>query len=119
MLALIGVAFLLFAKKEKKKNIGGLLVSFAILMYGMQMMSDAVKPLADIPEFTNILTRFSNPILGLLLGTCVTGIIQSSAASIGILQALCFTGAIKFGSAIPIIMGQNIGTCVTALLFRV
>ena len=116
VLALIGVAFLLFAKKEKKKNIGGILVSFAILMYGMQMMSDAVKPLADVPEFTNILTRFSNPILGLLLGTCVTGIIQSSAASIGILQALCFTGAIKFGSAIPIIMGQNIGTCVTAII---
>lgn len=116
VLALIGVAFLLFAKKEKKKNVGGILVSFAILMYGMQMMSDAVKPLADVPEFTNILTRFSNPILGLLLGTCVTGIIQSSAASIGILQALCFTGAIKFGSAIPIIMGQNIGTCVTAII---
>ena len=116
VLALIGVGFLLFSKKEKKKNIGGILVSFAILMYGMQMMSDAVKPLADVPEFTNILTRFSNPILGLLLGTCVTGIIQSSAASIGILQALCFTGAIKFGSAIPIIMGQNIGTCVTAII---
>lgn len=116
VLALIGVAFLLFSKKEKKKDIGMIMVGFAVLMFGMETMSGAVKPLADVPEFTNILTKFSNPLLGMLAGLILTAIIQSSSASVGILQALCVTGSVTFGSAIPIIMGQNIGTCVTAML---
>ena len=116
ILALIGVILLLFSKKEKKKDAGTIMIGFAVLMYGMEAMSDAVKPLADVPEFTGILTMFSNPILGMLAGTVLTAVIQSSSASVGILQALCATGAVSFGSAIPIIMGQNIGTCVTAML---
>lgn len=116
ILAIIGVAMLLFSKKEKKKDIGSILIGFAVLMVGMDTMSGAVKPLADVPEFTSILTKFSNPILGMLAGTVLTAVIQSSSASVGILQALCMTGSVTFGSAIPIIMGQNIGTCVTAML---
>ena len=92
------------------------MVGFAVLMFGMETMSDAVKPLANVPEFTGILTAFSNPILGMIAGAVLTAIIQSSSASVGILQALCVTGAVSYGVAIPIIMGQNIGTCVTALL---
>ena len=116
ILALIGIIMYMFMKSEKKKYIGGILIGFAILMSGMETMSGAVKPLADVPEFTGILTMFSNPILGMLAGTVLTGIIQSSSASVGILQALCATGAVSFATAIPIIMGQNIGTCVTALI---
>ena len=116
ILAIIGIAFLMFSKKEKKKDIGTILIGFAVLMFGMETMSGAVKPLADVPEFTGILTMFSNPLLGLLVGTILTAVIQSSSASVGILQALCITGSVSFGTAIPIIMGQNIGTCVTALL---
>ncbi len=116
VLALIGICMIMFSKKDKKKNIGSILIGFAILMFGMDTMSGAVKPLADVPEFTSLLTKFSNPILGLLIGAGVTAIIQSSSASVGILQALCVTGAIKFGNAIPIIMGQNIGTCITAII---
>lgn len=116
VLALIGVAFLMFSKKEKKKDVGLVLVGFAILMTGMDTMSGAVKPLADVPEFTGILTMFSNPVLGMLCGALLTAVIQSSSASVGILQALCATGAVSFSTAIPIIMGQNIGTCVTAVL---
>ena len=85
-------------------------------MFGMESMSGAVKPLADVPEFTGLLLKFSNPVAGILAGTILTAIIQSSSASVGILQALCMTGAVPFSSAFPIIMGQNIGTCVTALL---
>ncbi len=116
LLAVIGVIFLLFIKDEKKKDIGAIMVGFAVLMFGMETMSDAVKPLANVPEFTGILTAFSNPVLGMIAGAVLTAIIQSSSASVGILQALCVTGAISYGVAIPIIMGQNIGTCVTALL---
>ena len=116
ILALIGIIMYMFVKSEKKKYIGGILIGFAILMSGMETMSGAVKPLADVPEFTGILTMFSNPILGMLAGAVLTGIIQSSSASVGILQALCATGAVSFATAIPIIMGQNIGTCVTALI---
>lgn len=116
VLALIGVCFLLFSKNAKKQDIGTILVGFAVLMTGMDTMSAAVKPLADVPEFTNILTMFSNPILGLLAGAVLTAVIQSSSASVGILQALCATGAIRYDTALPIIMGQNIGTCITALL---
>lgn len=116
ILALIGVGFMMMSKSQKKKDIGNILLGFAVLMFGMTTMSDAVKPLADVPEFTNILTRFSNPILGLLTGALLTAVIQSSSASVGILQALCVTGAISYQMAIPIILGQNIGTCVTALI---
>ena len=116
ILALIGIILLMFCKSEKKKNIGTILVGFAILMTGMDQMSAAVKPLKDVPEFTNILLMFSNPILGMLAGMVLTAIIQSSSASVGILQALCVTGAVPFSTALPIIMGQNIGTCVTAII---
>ena len=116
VLAVIGVAFLLFSKKDKKKNIGSILVSFAVLMFGMEAMSGAVEGLKNVPEFTHLFTMFSNPLLGILVGAVLTGIIQSSSASVGILQALCVTGAINFSSAIPLILGQNIGTCVTALI---
>ena len=116
ILALIGVSFLMFSKKEKKKDAGTIMIGFAILMTGMETMSGAVKPLANVPEFTGILTMFSNPVFGMIAGAVLTAIIQSSSASVGILQALCATGAVNFSTAIPIIMGQNIGTCVTAVL---
>lgn len=116
ILAIIGVVLLLFSKKEKKKDVGMIMVGFAILMTGMSSMSDAVKPLADVPAFTNILLMFSNPILGVLAGTVLTAVIQSSSASVGILQALCATGSLTYATAFPIIMGQNIGTCVTAMI---
>ncbi len=116
ILALIGIIFIMFCKSEKKKNIGTILIGFSILMTGMDQMSAAVAPLKDVPEFTNILLMFSNPILGMLAGMVLTAVIQSSSASVGILQALCATGAVPFGTAIPIIMGQNIGTCITAIL---
>lgn len=116
ILAMIGIVLLLFVKDEKKHDIGRILLGFAVLMFGMDTMSAAVKPLADVPEFTGILTMFSNPLLGMLAGTVLTAIIQSSSASVGILQALCATGGVSYGAAIPIIMGQNIGTCVTALI---
>lgn len=116
VLAIVGMGFLMFSHREKLKNIATILVGFAILMFGMDTMSNAVKPLADIPEFTGILLRFSNPVLGMLAGLLLTAVIQSSSASVGILQALCMTGAVGYSAAIPIIMGQNIGTCVTAIL---
>jgi len=116
VLAVIGVILVMFSKKQKQKTIGAVLCGFAVLMYGMHMMSTAVAPLSDMPEFVSIMTRFSNPVLGVLTGAVITGIIQSSSASVGILQALSLTGGVTYGIAIPIIMGQNIGTCVTALL---
>lgn len=116
ILGMIGVALLLFFRKDKLKNIATVLVGFSILMFGMDTMSSAVKPLASVPEFTGMLTRFSNPVLGMLAGLVLTAVIQSSSASVGILQALCATGAVSYGTAIPIIMGQNIGTCVTAMI---
>ncbi len=116
LFALIGVLMIMGSKKSRTKDIGSILVGFAVLMFGMNLMSDAVSPLADLPQFQSILTAFKNPILGVLIGTIFTGIIQSSAASVGILQALSLTGSITYGMAIPIIMGQNIGTCVTALI---
>ena len=116
VLALIGVIFFVFLKSNKKKDTGLILLGFATLMTGMQAMSDAVAGLKEVPEFANILTLFTNPILGVIAGTVLTAIIQSSSASVGILQALASTGAISFGNAIPIIMGQNIGTCATAMI---
>lgn len=119
ILAVIGVGFLMFSKNEKKKDIGTIMIGFTVLMFGMETMSDAVKPLADVPEFANILLMFKNPLLGMLAGLVLTAVIQSSSASVGILQSLCVTGAVSYGAAIPIIMGQNIGTCVTAMLSSV
>ena len=116
ILALAGVGMHTFSKRDKIRNTGSVLLGFAILMTGMDAMSAAVKPLADVPEFTRLFTLFSNPILGVLTGALLTAVIQSSSASVGILQALSATGAVTYASAIPIIMGQNIGTCVTALI---
>ena len=119
ILAIIGIILMMSAKNDKRKDIGSIMLGFAVLMFGMDTMSAAVEPLKDVPEFTNILTMFTNPILGVLAGLILTAIIQSSSASVGILQALCSTGAISFGCAFPIIMGQNIGTCVTAIISSV
>lgn len=116
VLAIIGVAILMMSKREKRRNMATIMVGFAILMFGMDTMSGAVKPLANSPEFSKILLMFSNPVLGMMVGLILTAIIQSSSASIGILQALCVTGAVSYSTAIPIIMGQNVGTCVTALI---
>jgi phosphate:Na+ symporter len=116
LIAMFGILLIMASKKDKHKNIGTLMIGFAILMCGMQFMAGSMKPLAEMPQFTNILTAFNNPILGIIVGAIFTGIIQSSAASVGVLQALSMTGGITFGMAIPIIMGQNIGTCVTALI---
>lgn len=115
-LALIGIIFYMFCKEDKKKDTGTILLGFATLMYGMEAMSSAVSVLREVPEFSRLFLLFTNPILGVLAGAVLTGIIQSSSASVGILQALASTGQVTYGAAIPIIMGQNIGTCVTALL---
>lgn len=114
--AFIGILLIMLSKKAKRKDIGAIFVGFAVLMFGMELMGDAVSPLADMPEFSSLLTAFENPILGVLVGAIFTGVIQSSAASVGILQTLALTGKITYGMAIPVIMGQNIGTCVTALI---
>ncbi len=119
ILALIGIVLIMGTKSSKKHDIATILLGFATLMFGMDAMSAAVSGLKDVPEFTNILTTFTNPILGVIAGAVLTGIIQSSSASVGILQALASTGAVRLGAAIPIIMGQNIGTCVTALISSV
>ncbi|MCI8400453.1 MAG: Na/Pi cotransporter family protein [Oscillibacter sp.] len=116
LFALIGIMLIMGSKKQRRRDVGRILIGFAILMYGMELMKDSVSPLADMPEFAQILTAFTNPLLGVLVGAVFTGVIQSSAASVGILQALALTGSITYGMAIPIIMGQNIGTCVTALI---
>ena len=116
VLALIGIAFFMFAKTNKKKDTGTILLGFAVLMFGMDIMSGAVSGLSEVPEFRQLFVMFSNPILGVLAGAVLTAIIQSSSASVGILQALTVTGQITYGAAFPIIMGQNIGTCITAIL---
>ncbi len=116
VLAFIGLLLYMGSKKDKKKNVGVILLGFTILMTGMDMMSGAVKPLSTIPEFQQLFVTFQNPVLGVLVGAIVTAVIQSSSASVGILQALSSTGAVTFSSALPIIMGQNIGTCITAVL---
>ena len=120
VLAAVGVILTMTANNnDRKKDIGTIMLGFAVLMFGMETMSGAVAPLADNSAFTGMLTMFSNPILGMLAGAILTAIIQSSSASVGILQALCLTGAVGYGTAIPIIMGQNIGTCVTAIISSV
>ena len=116
VLALFGTGLLMFAKNGKQKDTGTILLGFATLMFGMDAMSDAVSGLAEVPAFRNMFLMFENPVLGVLVGAVLTGVIQSSSASVGILQALSATGAVSYAAAIPIIMGQNIGTCVTALL---
>lgn len=119
ILALIGVGLTMMAKSDKKKDVGMILLGFAVLMFGMDTMSGAVEGLKDVPEFQSVLLMFTNPILGVLAGAALTAIIQSSSASVGILQALSATGQVTYGAAIPIIMGQNIGTCVTAMISSV
>ena len=116
VLALIGICFIMFSKSSNRRDVGTILLGFATLMFGMDAMSDAVSGLKDIPEFQNLFLAFTNPILGVVVGAVVTAIIQSSSASVGILQALSVTGAVSYSAAIPIIMGQNIGTCITAML---
>lgn len=114
--ALVGIILTMMSKSNKKKDIGAILLGFAVLMFGMNMMGDAVEPLKESPAFKEMMTAFSNPIIGVLVGLVITAIIQSSSASVGILQAIALTGGITYSMAIPIIMGQNIGTCVTALI---
>ena len=116
ILALVGIIFYMFCKSSSKKDVGTILLGFATLMFGMDTMSGAVSGLQNVPEFTSFFTMFTNPVLGMLAGAILTAIIQSSSASVGILQALALSGLVPYGAAIPIIMGQNIGTCVTALL---
>ena len=119
LLAFIGIILIMFQKKERRKDVGMILIGFAILMTGMETMSGAVDPLAESPAFQAILTKFANPILGIFIGTAFTAIVQSSSASVGILQALSLTGAVSYGMAIPIILGQNIGTCVSAMIYSI
>lgn len=114
--AFIGIIMVMLCKKQKRKDIGYILTGFAVLMYGMTLMSSSVSGLSEIPQFTAILTAFENPLLGIIVGAVFTGIIQSSAASVGIMQALSLTGGISYSVAMPIIMGVNIGTCVTSLI---
>ena len=116
IVALIGIVMIMMSKKKKRQDIGTIMVGFAVLMYGMELMKNAVSPLAEMEGFSNLLVAFKNPLLSVLFGAVFTGVVQSSAASVGILQALSLTGTISYRMAIPIIMGQNIGTCVTALL---
>ena len=116
IVALAGIIMIMMSKKKKRQDIGTIMVGFAVLMYGMELLKEAVSPLAETEGFTKLLTAFENPLLSVVFGALFTGMIQSSAASVGILQALSLTGAISYKMAIPIIMGQNIGTCVTALL---
>ena len=116
ILAFVGILMIMFSKKDRKKSIGTAFVGFAVLMYGMEMMSSAVSPLADLPEFRSLLMQFSNPLVGVLMGTLFTAVIQSSAATIAILQAFSMTGIVTWGMAIPIVMGLNIGTCATSLI---
>lgn len=119
VLALIGIILYLFTRESRKRDTGMILLGFATLMFGMEAMSGAVSGLRDIPEFQNLFVAFTNPVLGVLAGALLTAIIQSSSASVGILQALASTGAVTYGAAVPIIMGQNIGTCITAILSSV
>ena len=116
LMALAGVIMIMIAKSNKRKNVGSILIGFAILMFGMKVMSDSMSPLAGMPEFQQTLLMFNNPIFGVFIGAIVTAVIQSSAASVGILQALSMVGGMTYGMAIPIVMGQNIGTCISAVL---
>lgn len=116
IVAFIGILLIMVAKKQKLKDIGSICMGFAVLMFGMEFMSDSMSPLAEMEEFRNLMVMFNNPLLGLAVGVIMTAIIQSSSATVGILQALSLTGALSYNMAIPIIMGQNIGTCITAVI---
>lgn len=116
IIAIIGVFIFMFSKKEKRQNIGGIMVGFSVLMMGMTFMSDAMSSFADNPALSDFLLKLSHPLSGILAGALLTAVIQSSSASVGILQALSTTGCITFSEAFPIILGQNIGTCVTAVI---
>ena len=116
ILATAGILLFMFGKTSKKKDSGTTLLGFATLMSGMDAMSSAVSGLADVPAFQQMFILFKNPVLGIIVGAVLTAVIQSSSASVGILQALASTGQVSYGAAMPIIMGQNIGTCATALL---
>ncbi len=116
ILAVVGILLLMFSKKERRKTVGSALLGFTLLMHGMELMKDAVAPLADAPAFGDLMLAFRNPLLGVLAGAVITAVIQSSSASVGILQALSLTGSVTRSMAVPLVMGQNIGTCVTALL---
>ena len=116
LVAFVGILMLMLGKSDRKKSIGTVCVGFAVLMYGMDLMKNAVSPLAEMPQFSEMMVKFNNPILGVVIGALFTGLIQSSAASVGILQALSLTGSITYAMAIPIVMGQNIGTCVTSMI---
>lgn len=119
ILAMVGVVLLMFCKKGRKKDGGSILVGFSILMFGMEMMSGALEPLRELPQFTKWFLAFRNPFLGMCAGALLTAIIQSSSASVGILQALCAAGTIPYSAVLPVVMGQNIGTCITAVLSSV
>jgi phosphate:Na+ symporter len=114
--ALVGVLLIMMSKKQKRKDIGNILIGFAVLMFGMNLMSGAMEPLTKMDGFTGLLTAFENPFLAVLFGAVITGVIQSSAATIGIVQALALSGGITWQMAIPLVLGANIGTCVTALI---
>ncbi len=116
IVAFIGILMLMLSKNDRKKSIGSVCAGFAVLMYGMELMKNAVSPLAELPQFSEMMVRFNNPLLGVLIGTVFTGLIQSSAATVGILQALSLTGSITYAMAIPIVMGTNIGTCATSMI---
>lgn len=116
IIAFIGVLMIMLCKSDRKKSIGTVCVGFAVLMFGMDLMKNAVSPLAELPQFSELMVKFKNPLLGVVIGTLFTGLIQSSAASVGILQALSMTGSITYSMAVPIVMGQNIGTCVTSMI---
>ncbi|MDO4494538.1 MAG: Na/Pi cotransporter family protein [Clostridiaceae bacterium] len=119
IIAFIGIIMMMTSKKTRSKDIGSICMGFAVLMFGMELMSDSMAPLAEMEEFRNIMVMFNNPLLGLIVGIVMTAVIQSSSATVGILQALSLTGGLSYGMAIPLIMGQNIGTCVTALISSV
>ncbi len=116
IIAMVGICLLMFSKSTRKKDVGSIFLGFALLMYGMLLMSDSAAPLADMPEFANLLVLFQNPLLGMLMGMLMTAVLQSSSASVGILQAITISGLVTYSAAVPIILGQNIGTCVTAML---
>ncbi len=116
LLAFLGILLLMVSKSSRRRSIGSVLLGFAILMYGMEFMKEAVSPLAEMPAFSNLMVQFANPLLGVLAGALITALIQSSSASVGILQALSLTGGVTYSMAIPLVMGQNIGTCITAII---
>lgn len=116
IVSIVGIVMFMLSKESRKKDIGSIFIGFSLVIIGMELMSDSVAPLADVPEFTNILTLFTNPVLGIIVGAVFTAVVQSSSASVGIMQAIAATGSISYAAAVPLIMGQNIGTCLTSIL---